>query len=133
MLDLLAGLNGKIADLDAEIARCAREDEDCSRHRPSLRHRRELHPRQPEAKVRQRRPTGVHAGRGRTHSDSAWSQSFPWFAPAEALQREQELTSLTPKRGLIAAQPVERIGRQVREADKGACEILELINRLHDR
>src|SRR3977135_4104855 len=51
MLNLLAGLNGKIADLDAEIARCAREDEDCSRHRPSLRQRRELHPRQPEAKV----------------------------------------------------------------------------------
>jgi hypothetical protein len=27
----------------------------------------------------------------------------------ETLQREQDLTSLTPKRGLIAAQPVEGI------------------------
>ena len=44
MLDLLAGLNGKIADLDKEIARRAREDEVSRRlmtvrHRPNLRHR----------------------------------------------------------------------------------------------
>jgi hypothetical protein len=40
---------------------------------------------------------------------------------------------LTLQRRLIAAQPVEGIGRQVGQADKGSCEIVGLANRLHGR
>src|SRR6516164_1730306 len=64
---------------------------------------------------------------------SSQSQSFPWPALAETPQREQDLTSLPPKRGLIAAQPIEGIGRQVGKADKGAREIVGLISCLHGR
>jgi hypothetical protein len=48
---------------------------------------------------------------------------FPWLSSVQALQRKQNLTGLTPKRGLIAAQPIERIGWQVAEANKGVGEI----------
>jgi len=58
---------------------------------------------------------------------------LPRLAAVETLQREQDLTRLPPKRGLIAAQPVERIGRQVGQADIGACEIVERICRLSGR
>ena len=34
---------------------------------------------------------------------------------------------MAPQRGLIAAQPVEGIGRQIAEADKGAREVSSLI------
>jgi hypothetical protein len=40
------------------------------------------------------------------------------------VQREQDLARLAPKRGLIPAQPIKGIGRQVGQADKGACEIV---------
>ena len=59
--------------------------------------------------------------------------SFPWLALIETPQREQDLTSLAPQRGLIAAQPVEGIGRQVGKSDKGAREIIRLIGRLRGR
>jgi len=49
------------------------------------------------------------------------------------LQREQDLTSLAPKRRLIPTKPVKRVGWQVGQADKGACEIVEWICRLYGR
>jgi hypothetical protein len=55
---------------------------------------------------------------------STQPSSLPRFAAIETLQREQDLTSLTPKGRLIAAQPVKRTGRQVGQADKRACEIV---------
>ena len=64
---------------------------------------------------------------------SAKPSSFPWLAAVETPQREQDLTRLAPKRGLIAAQPVEGIGRQIGQADKGACEIVGWICRLRRR
>ena len=45
--------------------------------------------------------------------DSTQPSSFPRFAAVEALECEQDLTSLAPKRGLIPAQSVKGIGRQV--------------------
>jgi hypothetical protein len=57
-------------------------------------------------------------------SGSTQPSSFPWFAAVETLQREQDLTGLPPKGGLIAAQPIERIGRQIRESHKGEREII---------
>jgi hypothetical protein len=62
---------------------------------------------------------------------STQPSSFPRFAAFETLQREQDLAGLTPKRGLIAAQPVEGIGRQIGEANKGAREVSALICRLY--
>ena len=53
-----------------------------------------------------------------------------WLAAIETLQREQDLTSLAPKRGLISAQPIERTGWQVGQADKGAGDIVGLIGSL---
>ena len=61
---------------------------------------------------------------------SSNSDSFPRLAAVEALQGEQDLARLAPKRGLIAAQPVEGIGRQVGQADKRPREIVEWIWRL---
>ena len=61
------------------------------------------------------------------------SESFPWPALAKIPQREQDLTSLPPKRGLIAAQPIEGIGRQVGKADKGAREIVRMMSCLYSR
>jgi hypothetical protein len=58
---------------------------------------------------------------------------FPWLALIETSEREQDLTSLPPQRGLIAAQPVEGIGRQVGKSDKGTCEVVRLIGRLRGR
>jgi hypothetical protein len=55
--------------------------------------------------------------------------SLPWFTPVETLQRKQDLTGLTPKRGLIAAQPIERIGWQVGQANKGVGEIVGLVSK----
>ena len=55
--------------------------------------------------------------RARTLSDQSG------VAAVETLQREQDLTRLTPQRGLIAPRPVEGIGRQIGQAHKGACEI----------
>ena len=52
------------------------------------------------------------------------SESFPWPALAKIPQREQDLTSLPPKRGLIAAQSIEGICWQAGKAEKGACEIV---------
>ena len=49
--------------------------------------------------------------------------SLPRCGTAEKLQRKQELTRLTPKRSLIPAQPVERIGGQVCQADEGSREV----------
>jgi hypothetical protein len=66
-------------------------------------------------------------------SNSAWSQSFPRLTSIKTLQREQDLTSLAPKRGLVAAQAVEGVGRQVGEAHKGAREIVRLLSCLHGR
>jgi hypothetical protein len=66
---------------------------------------------------------GVASGRPGLNAPS----SLPWLAPVAALQREQDLRRLAPKRGLIATQPVEWIGRQIREANKGAREISALI------
>src|SRR6516164_7236824 len=56
------------------------------------------------------------------------SELFPRPALVETPQREQGLTSLPPKRGLITAQPIEGIGRQVVKADEGAREIVRLIS-----
>src|SRR6516165_3613014 len=70
---------------------------------------------------------GVASGRAGSKQPS----SFPRFAAVETLQREQDLTGLTPKRGLIAAQPVEGIGRQIGEANKGAREVSALICKLY--
>jgi hypothetical protein len=56
-------------------------------------------------------------------------EPFPWLATLEALQSPQDLACLAPKRDLIPAQPVERIVRQVGQADKGACEIIGLTTR----
>jgi hypothetical protein len=56
--------------------------------------------------------------------DSTQPSSFPRLAGVETLQREQDLTSLTPQHGLIPAQPVKGTGRQVGQADKGVCEIV---------
>jgi len=61
------------------------------------------------------------------------SDSFPRLAAVEALQGEQDLARLAPKRGLIAAQPVEGIGRQMGQANKGACEIVGWICRHYGR
>jgi len=44
---------------------------------------------------------------------SSQPQSVPRLALIEIAQREQDLASLAPQRGLIAAQPIERVGRQV--------------------
>ena len=65
--------------------------------------------------------------------DTEMAPSFPWFAPIETLQGEQDLTGLAPEGSLVAAQPVKRIGRQVCEADKGACEIAGLISSVRSR
>jgi hypothetical protein len=51
-------------------------------------------------------------------------RDLPWLSSIQALQRKQDLTGLTPKRGLIAAQPIERIGWQVGQANKGVGEIV---------
>src|SRR5579864_4075013 len=56
-------------------------------------------------------------------SSYARLHSLPRFATAEKLQRKQELTRLTPKRTLVPAQPVERIGGQVCQADEGSREV----------
>ena len=58
---------------------------------------------------------------------------FPRFAAVETLQRKQDLARLAPKGRLIAAQPVKGTGRQVGQADKGACEIVGRICRLYGR
>ena len=49
---------------------------------------------------------------------------LPGLAAVETLQCEQDLARLAPKRGLIAAQPVEGAGGQIRQANKGPCEIV---------
>jgi hypothetical protein len=46
------------------------------------------------------------------------------------VQGEQDLTRLAPKGGLIATQPVEGTGRQIGQANKGACEVIGMIRRL---
>ena len=61
------------------------------------------------------------------------TQASPRLAAVETLQREQNLTSLAPKRGLIAAQPIEGIVWQVGQADKGPCEIVGWICRRRTR
>jgi hypothetical protein len=58
---------------------------------------------------------------------------LPRFAAIETLQREQNLTSLAPKRGFIAAQPVKGTGWQVGQANKGPCEIVGWIGWLNGR
>ena len=72
---------------------------------------------------------GVPSGR----AGSTQPSSFPRLAAVQTLQREQDLTSLAPKGRLIAAQPVEGIGRQVGQADKGACEVVRWISRFYGR
>jgi hypothetical protein len=64
---------------------------------------------------------------------STQPSSFPWLAAVETLQRKQNLTRLAPKGRLIAAQPVEGIGRQVGQANKGACEVVRSVSKLPDR
>ena len=53
----------------------------------------------------------------------------PRLSSIQALQRKQNLTGLTPKRGLIAAQPIERVGWQVGQANKGVGEIVGLVSK----
>src|SRR6516165_3808465 len=53
----------------------------------------------------------------------AESRSLPRLTAVQNLERKQDLTSLTPKGGFVAAQPVEGIGRQVGQANKGAREV----------
>jgi hypothetical protein len=53
----------------------------------------------------------------------------PWLSSIQALERKQGLTGLTPKRGLIAAQPIERLGWQVGQANKGVGEIAGLVSK----
>ena len=61
-------------------------------------------------------------------SGSTQPSSFPRLAAIETLQRKQDLARLTPKGRLIAAQPIEGIGRQVGQAEKGLREVIELIH-----
>ena len=61
--------------------------------------------------------------RTRPRGISAIPHSFPRFTAAHGLQREQNLTGLTPKRPLITGQSVKRISRQVTQADKRHCEV----------
>jgi hypothetical protein len=61
---------------------------------------------------------------------SSQPQSVPRLALIEIAQCEQDLASLAPQRGLIAAQPIEGVSRQIGQADKGACEVVRLIGRL---
>jgi hypothetical protein len=56
-------------------------------------------------------------------------RDFPWLSPIQTLQHKQDLTGLTPKRGLVAAQPIERIGWQVGQPNKGVGEIVGLISK----
>jgi predicted amino acid dehydrogenase len=51
------------------------------------------------------------------------------FVDRGTLQRKQNLTGLAPKRGLIAVQPIERIGWQVGQANKGVVEIVGLVSK----
>ena len=55
--------------------------------------------------------------------------NVPWLSPIQTLQREQDLTGLTPESGLVAAQPIERIGWQVGQANKGLGEIVGLVSK----
>ena len=41
----------------------------------------------------------------------------------QTLERKKQLTGLAPKRGLIPAEPIKGIGRQITEVNIGACEI----------
>jgi len=68
----------------------------------------------------------VGTGNGLRKSIAVGSQPklLPGLAAIETLQREQDLTRLTPKRGLIAAQPIKGTGWQVGQADKGPREIV---------
>ena len=56
-------------------------------------------------------------------------RDFPWLSPIQTLQHKQDLTGLTPKRGLVAAQPIERIGWQVGQPNKGVGEIVGLVGK----
>jgi len=56
--------------------------------------------------------------------------AFPGLTPAQSLQREENLTGLTPKRPLITRQTVERVGGEIAEADKRFCEIVGRFNRV---
>src|SRR5262249_54561987 len=60
----------------------------------------------------------------RSGSVTVYARSFPCLAATETLHRQQDLTGLTPKGGFVAAQPVEGIGRQIRQADEGLREIV---------
>jgi hypothetical protein len=58
------------------------------------------------------------------------SYSLPWLAAVPELQRKQNLTRLSPERGLVTAEPVEGVCRQIRQADERACEVVGLISML---
>ena len=65
----------------------------------------------------------------RATSACAKLHDFPWLSSVQALQRKQDLTGLTPKSGLIAAQPIERIAWQIGQANKGVGEIVGLVSK----
>src|SRR6516164_253325 len=67
---------------------------------------------------------------GTSRATSACSKlhDLPWLSSVQALQCKQNLTGLTPKSGLIAAQPIERIGWQVGQANKSVGEIVGLVS-----
>jgi hypothetical protein len=60
---------------------------------------------------------------------SAQLYSLPRLAPIETSQCEHDLAGLAPKRGFIAAQPIEGIGWQVGQADKGVRELVRLVGK----
>src|SRR4051794_25860274 len=47
----------------------------------------------------------------------------PWFAVVQCVEGKNSLGCLTPKTGFVTAQPVQRVARQVSEAQKALGEL----------
>src|SRR4051812_22928255 len=56
----------------------------------------------------------------KTHSLAA---HLRWLAAVQSVQRKDGLACLTPKAGLVTAESVERVSRQIGKTQKAACEI----------
>jgi hypothetical protein len=59
--------------------------------------------------------------------------SFLWFAAIQGIKRKQDLTGLTPKGCLIAAQAIQREVGQVGKTQKATCELDGRVDGRFDR
>ena len=51
-------------------------------------------------------------------SKSVMAHSLRWFTPIQSIERKENPTGLTPKCGLISAEPIKREIRQIRQTQK---------------